>query len=203
MEKRISAVVLDTRSHKVDIIRGYFNIAAFYNDFTDQQVFARTLPRPGSGSSGGSVIINAGRSTIKGIEIDASATFFDSVKLDAGYTYLDARIKSLVVPVLPDNSPFLNPVIPAAAQGDRLSLTPRHRLTATYTLPLDERLGRLALGATYTYTSEQAANLAIPAEVGVLPATHLLNLNLDWHSIEGSDFDLGMFATNVTNRIIR
>jgi iron complex outermembrane receptor protein len=36
--------------------------------------------------------------------------------------------------------------------------------------------------------------------LGTLPATGLLNLNMDWNSIAGTPVDLMLFATNVTNK---
>lgn len=77
---------------------------------------------------------------------------------------------------------------------------PKHRVsaTATYTLPLDESIGRLSVGATYVYTASQVAVLSSP--LGVLPESHLLNLNANWENVAGSPVDLAFFMTNVTNK---
>jgi iron complex outermembrane receptor protein len=178
-------------------VRGYFNVAAFYNDLKGQQVFGGLVPRADSGLSGASGIVNAGSSVIKGVEVDASVTLFDSLDLTLGYAYLDSEIKELT---LPDLTGTLYVLFEAyAREGGPLTYAPKHRLTASanYRLPVDESVGRVSLGATYTYTSRQVANEE--SAIGILPSSNLLNLNLNWDSIAGSPFDLALFATNVTD----
>lgn len=186
-----------TRFHSGGV-RGYFNFAGFYNDLTNQQITALLVGRPGSGSNGGSAIVNAGKSTIKGIEVDSSMTFFDQFKVDAGYTYLDTRVKKIVEPEIPVDGPFLS-VTPTASEGDRLPLSPKHRLslTGTWTLPLDESIGAVSVGATYVYTASQSVIKGSP--FGTLPASNLINLNVDWREVLGNPVDLSFFMTNVTN----
>ncbi|MCJ2180250.1 TonB-dependent receptor [Novosphingobium album (ex Hu et al. 2023)] len=183
-------------------VPGYFNIAAFYNDFTDQQVITRSIAKEGSGLAGGNVIANAGKTEIYGVEVDAAATLFDSLALSLGYTYLHTEVKAFNLPTLPADSPF-EALVPQTNVGDPLALSPKHRLTvsATYTLPIDESLGTVSFGATYNYTAKQIADVTSP--LGVLPARNLLNLNFDWKNVGGSSFDLAAFATNVTNEIYR
>jgi len=180
-------------------VRGYFNIAAFYNDFQDQQVFGGLIGKPG-GPIGGAGITNAGKSRIQGVELDASAFFFDSLRIDLGYTYLDAKVVSLTPPVLPADSPFLE-FTPSALEGSPLTLSPKNRvaLTGTYTLPLPDSVGAVSVGATFVHTDKQVANAGVP--LGTLPATDVLNLNLNWNGALGSPVDLAFFVTNVTNEV--
>ena len=178
-------------------VPGYVNVAAFYNDFSGQQVFGGLVPRADSGLSGASGIFNAGSSVLKGIEVDASVTFFGSLNLSAGYAFLDTKIKELTIPDL--SNTLYELFEPYAVEGGPLTYAPKHRLTVTgtYTLPLDESVGRVSLGATYTYTSSQVANES--SLIGVLPSSNLFNLNLNWDRVAGSDFDLAAFATNITD----
>ena len=48
----------------------------------------------------------------------------------------------------------------AQRKGDSLALSPKHKVTvsANYTLPLDESIGRITLGANYIYTGKQITN---------------------------------------------
>lgn len=177
-------------------VRGYFNMAAFYNDFSGQQIFGGLIPLPSSNLSGASGIVNAGSSTIKGVEVDTAVTLFDSLNLSLGYTYLDTKIKSLTVPNL---SGTLYAYFESySKEGGSLAYSPKHRLTlsATYRLPVAESVGRISVGGTYVYTSSQVANEESP--VGILPSSNLVNLNLNWDSIGGTGFDAGIFVTNVT-----
>jgi iron complex outermembrane receptor protein len=205
-------------SFHANAIRGFFNIAAFYNDFTDQQIVASLVPKPGTGLPGAAAVINAGKSRIQGVETDTSVTLFDDVRVDLGYTYLDTLLKSITLPDL-TNTPFQS-IIPTALAGAPLALSPKHRFTATatYTLPLDESIGKISFGATYVYTAKQYASRSddfitlangtrVPIETvfgfnpGLLPPTNLVNINVNWNSVFGQPIDAAFFMTNVTNKI--
>jgi iron complex outermembrane receptor protein len=178
-------------------VRGYFNVAAFYNNFENQQLSLTVVGKPGTGIAGARAIINAGKSRIWGVEADASVTLFDSLRLDAGYAYLNTRLQEFVAPTLPATSPYNPPA--AVVTGIDLPLSPHHRvtLTGTYTLPLDESIGRISFGATYTYTGTQLAS----ADIGPftkLPASNLVNANMNWNGVLGSPIDLALFVTNLT-----
>ncbi len=204
-------------------VRGYFNVAAFYNDFTNQQLVATLLPRPGTGLPGAAAVLNAGKSKIQGLEVDTSVTLWNDLRFDIGYTYLDTELKSITLPDL-TNTPFLS-ATPSALPGAPLALSPKHRLTATatYTLPLDESAGRISIGATFIYTAKQYASRAsdnitwtgagcpttgcfVPTasvfgfNPGLMPSTSLLNLNVNWNKVLGQPIDAAFFMTNVTNK---
>jgi iron complex outermembrane receptor protein len=183
-------------------VPGIFNIAGFYNDFTNQQITANLIAKPTSGLAGGNAIVNAGKSKIWGIEADASARFFNAVRIDLGYAYLNTELKAISTPTLPADSPF-SAIIPTAAVGDPLSFSPKNRvtLTASYKLPLSEEVGDVSVSATYVYTDPQASTSKTVTPLWKIPTTNLLNLNLDWSNVGGRPVDLSIFATNVTNEI--
>jgi iron complex outermembrane recepter protein len=79
-------------------------------------------------------------------------------------------------------------------------------------------VGKLSIGGTYTYTSSQYATRAddvitlangttVPTTTvfgfnpGLLPATNLFNINVNWNNVMGSPVDAAFFMTNVTNDI--
>ncbi|MFT3965296.1 MAG: TonB-dependent receptor [Sphingobium sp.] len=186
-------------------IRGTFNVAAFYNDFSDQQVTAsanfRAIPTQSV------VIVNAGKSRIMGVEVDGSLSPFQGLMFDFGYAYLDTKVKSLVPP--PPDLVFSEFRLAGALEGYPLTYAPRHKvtITGTYTLPFDESIGRISVGATFTHNSSQYATFsdttpaiiaAVGRDLGLLPPLSLLNLNLNWRSVAGAPVDLALFATNVT-----
>jgi iron complex outermembrane receptor protein len=185
-------------------VRGYFNVAGFYNDFSNQQIQAglQRNPRPGNPAPGAAVIVNAGKSRIYGAEVDASATFFDDLKLDVGYTYLNTKVKEIVVPSLPAAVlPFYSAITPNTRAGLPLALSPKHRVsvTGTYTLPIDDSIGEISLGATLVHTSKQFLTIAVPAQFGNIKATNLVLLNASWKNIMRMPVDLSFFMTNATN----
>ncbi|MEW9853717.1 TonB-dependent receptor [Novosphingobium sp. M1R2S20] len=176
-------------------LSGYFNIAAFYNDFSNQQLAANLIPNgtvPNASPS--QAIVNAGKSKIQGVEADASISY-EGANLNVGYAYLDTELKSYNPPAFEG---YFEPTTGALIGGD-LPLSPKHRLTVTpsYTLPLDYSIGRVSISATYTYTAKQVATNDSP--YGVLPSSDLWNLNLNWNSVGGSPVDLAAFVTNLTN----
>jgi iron complex outermembrane receptor protein len=176
-------------------VSGFLNIAAFYNDFTDMQIQASALGIPGSGFSGGSIILNAGAATIYGVEIDSSLRLLENLRADLGYAYLNTELEELDIPAL--FFPYAS-ITPTANVGGPLAFSPENRFTGalTYTLPLDPGLGDVSVGVTYVWTDEQQTNAASP--FGMVDATELINLNVNWDSIGGGPLDFSFFVTNLT-----
>ncbi len=182
-------------------VPGYFNLAGFYNNFTGQQLaFNSVVALAYQGKvPNAQPILNAGKSRIWGVEVDASISPFTGLKIDAGYAYLNAKLISITVPVPPVYYSILSP---SAAAGDTLALSPKNKLTltGTYTLPLDESIGRVSFSATYSHTDANSAFSNTLAPNNILPAANLVNLNVDWQSAFGRPIDLAFFMTNVTNQ---
>ena len=176
-------------------LNGYFNLAAFYNDFTDQQLATSLIPLDPTASPA-QAIVNAGKSRIQGIEVD-SVLNYSLFGLAIGYSYLDTKLKSFT----PVNFPGYLPATPNSDVGGPLPLAPKHKLTLTPSirLPIDDSLGRVTLSATYVYTSSQVTAAKLVTPLGTVPSNELLNLNLSWDSVGGSPFDVSAFVTNVTN----
>ena len=197
-------------------VSGVFNVSAFYNDFRNQQIQMGILPlgvpQPPMGGP-----LNLGKSRIWGIEADTTVNLFKGFTVNAGYTYLNTKVLSLATVTAPPG--YL--LQPAFQAGGPLSLSPKNKLTitGTYTLPLDESIGRISLSATLTHTDSMhaaydsgyiAAGVYIAgpngalvqtnADLGLLAATNLLDLNVNWNSVAGKPLDLSFFATNVTNQ---
>jgi iron complex outermembrane receptor protein len=188
-------------------IRATFNVAGFYNDFSNQQLQLNLNPRNlNSGVVPSSGIINAGKSRIYGAEVEASVTPFTGFTVDANYTYLHTEIRRIFIPATSADSPFIanTPIEP----GDPLALSPKNKVTATatYTLPLDADIGKVSVGATFIHIDKQLTNYLYRDSGGKLDdfsyvgKRNLLNLNLNWNSVFGTPFDVSAFATNVTNR---
>ena len=199
-------------------VSGYFNVAAFYNTLANQQIFAGLIPdalNASLGVAGGNAIINAGKSRIYGAEFDASAVFAQNFRVDLGYTFLDTKItNSGAAAVRGDGSPLgtfivgtpFGQIIPTSVAGQSFTLTPKHRITVTgtYTLPMDEKIGKLSLGVTWTHASSSINDYSVPAfvngqPVGFTPANDLVNVNVDWKGVGGTPIDAAFFVTNLFN----
>jgi iron complex outermembrane receptor protein len=188
-------------------VSGTFDIAGFYNNFSDQQLQLNLDGKPGEPVAPATAIVNAGKSRIWGLEVESSLALFEGFTLDTSYTYLNAKIKQISVGETPADSSYV--IDSPVHVGDTLTLTPRNKLstTGTYALPLPDGIGRVDVAATFTHTNEELVNYVdrtspIPAiaALSTLPALNLLNLNLGWRSMFGSHVDTSLFATNVTNK---
>jgi iron complex outermembrane receptor protein len=194
------------------IVHGAFDVAAFYNDFSNQQLAINgvactsiSLPQCPFIPVSASGIGNAGKSRIEGVEVDSSITPFPSIaslqglRFDVGYTYLDTKLLSITVPPVPVGFTAFN--FPTN-EGGPLPFSPRNKysLTANYKLPLDASIGSIALSATYTYQSSEFNINTAPPGFQTLGSQENLNLNLNWNNIVGYPLDVSLFATNVTDK---
>ncbi|TAL04763.1 MAG: TonB-dependent receptor, partial [Rhodospirillaceae bacterium] len=178
---------------------GTFDIVGFYNNLENQQIQASAVARVGSGVSSSNTVINAGKSKIEGVEVDATIKPVEPVTVNLGYTYLKTQLESLTLPDLSTN-PLFGSFSVTAAVGGPLVLSPKNKvvLGVTYKMPVPERLGEVSVGGNFVHTDSQLTSAASP--LGHVPATDLLNLNLNWNSVAESQVDLSVFATNVTNK---
>ena len=193
-----------------EVMRGTFNVAAFYNDFADQQLqFGFNARRDENGNpapvSPTTGIVNAGKSRIYGLEVESSLVPMKGLTFQLSYTYLNATIRKI------DPVESVDPNYQAStaiSPGDPLVLSPKNKisLSANYTLPLEASIGKVSLGLNYVYTDKQTTNYIYDdATVAIygksyaeLDRLHLLNANAGWEQIVGMPVDLLLFATNLT-----
>ena len=201
--EKLDAYELGLKSSFVYPIRGTFNVAAFYNDFTDQQLsygFTSSKGAPASSS-----IINAGQSRIYGTEVDLTLIPARDVRLLLSYAYLDTKVEKLEAPTFDPNALYDQPR-PQTFAGDPLPYSTKHKASANaeYTLPLDATVGKISLSTTYTYHSGQfIASSTVNPKYGTLPSYSLVNANLNWRAVLGSHFDAGLFVTNLLDKEYR
>jgi iron complex outermembrane recepter protein len=179
-------------------VPGTFNVSVFYNDFQDQQIQFGYFTPSGTGTTS---IINAGSSTIKGVEVESTLQPFESLIFSLSYTYLDTHVDELTLPELPPDVPFLN-LNTSTAEGEDLSFAPHNKLnlTAKYRLPIDARYGEMSASATYIYVDKMQAASRETTIYATMPDYELVNFNLDWERIGGSTLDLSLFGTNVFDK---
>ncbi len=67
-----------------------------------------------------------------------------------------------------------------------------------------EAIGDISFGGTYVYTAayRSQTDQNPGSNNGILPATHIVNLNVAWESIAGGPIDAALFVTNLTNEKI-
>lgn len=192
---------------------GSFNLSAFYNDFTNQQLLLGLEDRSGlNRATSTATVVNVGNSTIKGFEADASIRLFDVLSLDGSVAYLNTRVKEMTPPVIPAEVPY-DTLVLTVFPGSQLTFTPKWKatLSAAVDLPVPESIGKVTLSTTFSYTDRMLVQAGNPAAGGVrrgdgvfvpniyLPSTSLWNFNLNWKNALGAPVDVSAFVINATN----
>ncbi len=138
--------------------------------------------------SGGTLLVNAGKTQVSGADLLARLAFGRNIVLDAGATLLDLKSKSLTVPA--SLLPYL-----ATAQVP-FNLVAKTTLTAgvRFTLPVPASLGRTVLSFDFYHTSR------VQVSDVFLPGYDLVNARLDFNDIGGSGFDASLFTRNLFDK---
>lgn len=205
--ERVDAYEAGLKTSFEGAVRGTLNFAAYYNEFSDQQLRLVFTAAPGAPVASATGVVNAGKSRIWGFETEASITPFPNLRIEGAYTYLNTEIRKIVPLSISDPNYRINYSI---QPGIPLTLSPKHSLTAaiSYRVPLDA-MGQLKFGASFAYKSRFIATYtfvnsplvtAFGKDYTYLPSLNLVNLNAGWQSIFGSNVDLDLFVNNLTNK---
>ena len=178
-------------------IKGTFDVTAFYNNFTDQQLlagFTGPLAAPSSG------VLNAGKSRIWGFELESTIQPIEPLTLGLSYTYLDTELLSAFSQLAPGGA-YTQIEFPTSP-GNVLPFSPRNKMSAdaTYRLPLPDDVGKVSASVNYTYTSSMLISTTA-APYDTLDGYGLVGANLHWDSIVRSPVDMDFFVTNLTNKL--
>lgn len=139
---------------------------------------------PTNDPQSGTMLVNAGKSRVAGIDLDGRIAFGDRLTLTYGANFLDTKTRSLEAPAAVQ--PYLQQQeIPFDLVAKRT-----YTLGLQYNLPLGE-LGELGATADYYHSSPLSfVNTS-------LPAYDLVNARLDWRNVAGRPLDVGVYVTNV------
>lgn len=139
-------------------------------------------------------IVNAGKSTIQGVEVEAMLRPLENLTANLSYTYLDTELKEAQeISSTPDYQ-----IVLTAVPGSDLTFSPKHSVVVglNYLLPLPAEIGDVSVGGVYSYTSEQYSTGAASSPYALLDSFEVVNLNLNWNRIMGTGFDASLFMTN-------
>jgi len=158
------------------------NLSAYYIDWSKQQL-TTAIPLPTGGSI--SYINNAGKTRVKGFEINLNAAITENLTGGASYSLSDAKFRVLNDPEATEL--FGNPSL----RGKRTPNAPKHQATlfGKYTYPLSDTVNSFLRG-DFAYTGrkyDQVFNLAHTGEQS------LLNLKL---GLESDAWTFTIFADN-------
>jgi iron complex outermembrane recepter protein len=195
--EKVDSYELGAKTAFQGAVSGIFNVAAFYNNLRDQQLQAgfQSSTNAAPQTTG---IVNAGKSRIWGVEVEASLVPWEPLRFDVNYTYLNTKLQTEQPLVAAPGSAYDLFTFTSLA-GDPLPFSPRNKasVTATYQLPVPDTIGRISLGITDTYSSSYLTAALSP--YGVVGKSNLVNLNLNWTDVGGATLDLSAFVTNLTD----
>ena len=149
---------------------------------------------------------------IQGVEAEASLRPFPGVEIGGTFSYTDAKYERYEyqpnVPVQDCSGNFISP--PGTAD---LSCLPFqyvapyiYSIHASAEQSLGGNLGTISFFAIYSHTSSQHTEGTVvpPNQPGEkLEPFGTLNLSLDWKKIAGSNLDIGLYGTNIANKLYR
>ncbi len=200
-------------------VSGRLNLTGFYNNFSNQQVSVNFIDNPAvQGTLPPQVgVLNIGKSRMYGVELEAALTPFQGFTVSGYYTYLNTRVRSVVIPDTIGQAYLIGTSL---RSGDELPLSPKHKLTlnASYTLPVDRRVGEITIGGNFSYIAKRRVEYTsralllrgvtvlgddlkpVTMDPGVVSSESLVNLSLDWKSVASSRIDLSLFVTNLLRK---
>jgi iron complex outermembrane receptor protein len=164
------------------------NLAAFYTDYRDMQVAQIYFDR--ATNTQGNRILNAGKSEIKGFELETTAVPVDGMTLRASLAYLDAKYKEF---------PYTDAVTGQTLdlKGYRLQNAPKWNATfgANFVLPLGNG-AELVTDISYAYTSSKYYTAILDTPRSKIQPTHLVDGTVTYRP-EGGVWSIGLWATNL------
>jgi iron complex outermembrane receptor protein len=200
-------------------VPGHFNLSGYYNAFRNQQIQLGFQCTGTVTCTQTTAILNVGKSQLYGGEAELGINPFQGLRLDVSYAYIKTKIQQIdnVLPrVAALNLPY-NDIRPPVA-GDVIPAATPHKVnvSAAYTLPLPDSVGKVTVGGTYVYVAatqvaqdscipgrfadQTAANCALTTTGGgKLPSYSIGNVNVTWENIAGSALDAAFFMTNIFN----
>ncbi len=179
------------------------NLAAYLQKYTN---IVRQAQNPATPLF--SILTNGPKADVRGVEAEISVKPFPGMDIGLSYAYVDAQYKAPFFPFGIGN--------PFNAQFNEISLVPKTTLTlnASYTLPMiNSDYGAVTVGGSFYHQSRfwyddvqqrSACGSTSNQSCGGLndysqKPYSTLAMRLDWESVMGSNFDVNLWVTNLTN----
>lgn len=168
------------------------NLAAFYNDYTDQQISSIYRYEDENGVSlNGNSILNAASSTIYGFEAELVAAPTDNLTINASLAYLSAEYDEFDY-IAPDGNTYdLN--------GESLQNAPEWggSISATYEAQVGPGTMTSNIGVRYQDTKYYTAILNTPRSE--IQATTFVDASVDW-TPDSDQWTISLWARNLADK---
>jgi iron complex outermembrane receptor protein len=181
--------------------RVMFNTSAFYYAFSDQQFrgpVTGATPCPGSPNPLGTLLLNAAKSEILGLEVETQARVTENFSLMVGVGLLDSKYKDLM---LADTN---NGGV-ADLSGNKLLEAPPYSATLAFDYSIPLQRSKLGLRADASWTGQQyftAFNNTAPYNLAVSRSHWEYNARVYLGSRDGK-FDFGIWGKNLNSHAAR
>jgi len=151
----------------------------------------------GSLSGQASLIVNAGKGTPKGVELELEARLTPNLQVSGFYNRTLGKYDKFIVPAVPGCVISAIPDLTGANFGNISKDT--FGLNASYTLPLSRDREELQLSGNMYSRSGRLGN-GLEQFNSSMPGYTIFNARLDYNHIAGSDFGIGVFVRNIGDR---
>jgi iron complex outermembrane receptor protein len=182
------------------------NVAGFWDEFKDLQRLTFVL---GPNGGNGTAVTNAAAATIKGIEVEGTVLPTSNLRLGVNYSYLDAEYDrsaytdAQLARACPANPLTTVPDLTIFCPLGAYARTPKHMFTlsARYTVPMDPSMGSLGIGGSWYHTAGAwSVSTSYVNPGSFIPAYDIVNADITWKSVAGSNVDLSLFGTNILDK---
>lgn len=181
--------------------RAQFNAAAFYYDYADKQVRAKTLD-PVFGLLEN--ILNVPKSKVLGIEAELQLYPVEGLNVSLSGSYLDAKVNGTFDQTIAGLAIFNQAGYKGDYNGSRLPFTPKYSAVADaeYKFPISSST-KAFFGGTLTYQDKTNATFETPvlrADDYRIPSYALLDLRAGIEAADGS-WKASLFGRNVGGKV--
>jgi iron complex outermembrane receptor protein len=184
------------------------NLAAFTDRYKDIQ---KNVVVPGPVPL--SIVQNVNNARIKGVELEVTFIPVDGLTLGGTLAHTDAKFDSYNSSGVLSSGGFpADPCNPnnfftvGFCSGNRFNSVPdwQYTLSLDYKLPLPEDIGQISFGGLLYHQSTVALTDTSKLNPASLEKPYTkLDLTANWRNVMGQPVDLGLFVTNVTNKLYR
>jgi iron complex outermembrane receptor protein len=177
-------------------VKARTDVAAYHTDYTNRQATQTYAAIINGVLTTAPLVVNAGNSSLQGIEADVTVVPFPELELTGAWAYTDAKWDSYTLVDTGQTVP-----------GQNYYFAPQNKfsLIARYTLPIPREWGDVSLSGTWAYQSHQYVGTQPldPAYTTIGGGYSTFDLALDWKKILGQDLDASLFVTNLTDAVYK
>ena len=162
--------------------RAQFNLTGYQMDYTDLVTGVVTVNDAGFPFTAQQ---NAGKATIKGLEVDVVVLLTQNLTASMGYSWADAVYDELI-----SGEDDLS--------GNRIEQTPEHSVNLDLMYSTTVGQGEMSWALNYAYRSEKTFGQDEAAEANIIPLTDYAKLNADL-SYAVNNWRFSIWGKNLTN----